>query len=72
MCDMAAASIPKIAAWCRAQGGTWVLVGGGEQECQNLPAQYPGIGQAILKGPRIRRRIPGFERERRLHNESNG
>ena len=23
MCDMAPPSIPKIAAWCRAEGGTW-------------------------------------------------
>jgi len=50
MCDMAAPSIPKIAAWCRAQGGTWVLIGGGEQECQNLPAQYPAIGRATSEG----------------------
>jgi RHS repeat-associated protein len=50
MCEMAPPSIPKDAAWCQAQGGTWVLIGGGEQQCQNLPAQYPGIRQATSEG----------------------
>jgi RHS repeat-associated protein len=50
MCDMAAASIGRIRRWCEVQGGTWTLVGGGEQECRNLPAQYPGIGIASNEG----------------------
>ena len=45
MCDIAAASIPKIAQWCAAQGGNWV-----DMECRNLSADYPGVGSASNEG----------------------
>jgi hypothetical protein len=46
MCDEAGPSIPAIAAWCAAEGGTWVVTGADTQACNNLPAQYPGVGSA--------------------------
>jgi RHS repeat-associated protein len=47
MCDMAGPSIPAIAAWCTAEGGTW---NGPDAPCAGLPPEYPGIGRAASEG----------------------
>jgi YD repeat-containing protein len=50
MCDMAGPSIPNIALWCSAQGGTWLVSeGGGTTDCRDLPPQYPGVGNAVTE-----------------------
>jgi RHS repeat-associated protein len=50
MCDVAAPSIGATARWCIVEGGTWVPVSGGNQECRNLPPQYPAPGNAANEG----------------------
>jgi RHS repeat-associated protein len=50
MCDVAGPSIPRIARWCAALGGTWVVVGWSDPVCKNLPPQYPNLGSATSEG----------------------